>query len=147
MTALPASRGPRFVFVTDSRTYGVGPGPHRFAWRLDAANNRPLGRGVGTHPSLEDCRQRLDTMRTEADALVAAVSFDATRGLWTWRVEHDGETCATGVRTYLRRFECRRAVAHFRSTLGGTAPDAGVVRVVRADVLGRYAGDGAVAAS
>ena len=145
MTASAAGRSPRFVFVTDSRT--SGPGTERFGWRLDAANNRPLGRGVGTYDSLEECRQRLDTLRADAGALLDTVSFDAVAGLWTWRVQHDEATCATGVRTYQRRFECRRAVALFRAALGETVPDAGVVRFVRAEVLGRYARSDAAVAS
>ena len=135
MAASAPNRG-RFVFLTD--TLATVPG--RFGWRLDAANNRPLGRGVGTFATLEECADRLGVLRGDlaAGVLVDAVSFDSARGLWTWRLTRDEHLCAVAVRTYLRRFECRRAVAHFRQALGDVPPSDGVVRVVRSEALDRY---------
>ena len=51
------------MFVTDQ----VGSRPARYGWRLDAANHRPLGRGVGTHASYDDCLGWLDALRVDVE--------------------------------------------------------------------------------
>ena len=140
MTRVAPSRGPRLVFVTDSRS---GDGDGRYAWRLDAGNNRPLGRGVGVYQSLDECRRWLDALhrgiaRVSAGDFSNALTFDYVDGLWSWRVTCDGEPAAVSMRTYLRRFECRRAASQFVEALSTTSSWDAKVRVVRAGVLGRF---------
>lgn len=135
MTAEAVGRRARYVLLTDGP---CGPASGRAGWRLDAANNRPLGRGVSAHGTVDDCRRWLVGLRASANVLAQAVTFDVISGLWTWRVTRDEGVCAVSVRTYQRRFECRRAVSHFLDALVDADPQDGVVRIVRADALDRY---------
>jgi hypothetical protein len=122
----PARRAPRFVFLCDGR--GEDSGARRFGWRLVAANNRPLGRGMHAHASLAACRAAASRVRGAVAAVQAPVTLDASRGHWSWQLRFDGVAAAACVHTYLRRAECLRALEQFYLAVVAADPADGVVR-------------------
>jgi hypothetical protein len=136
MTSNAVRRVARFVFLSDAdaRTLTTA----RYGWRLVAANNRPLGRGVRAEASLDVCRDAAQRVHEAATDAVAAVQFDPGRGHWAWRVALGGTTVAVCVHPYLRRVECLRGLEQFLAAVRLARPDDGVVRYFGPRTLRAY---------
>ncbi|HEX3335549.1 MAG TPA: hypothetical protein VHS54_03760 [Jatrophihabitans sp.] len=125
MTTSAVRREPRFVFLTDAPS---SADEGRFGWRLVAANNRPLGRGISVATSLDACRASVWALHTRVAELTTAVASDDGRGMWFWRLRLADEPAAVSARPYLRRVECLRGLAQFVAALRASDPVEGVVR-------------------
>jgi hypothetical protein len=131
-------RAVRFVFLSNGTGRRLGDG--QVMWRLMSANNRPIGSSARSFDDIESCRAAAQSLHEAADALQPSVHFDHTTGVWTWRMEHDGTAVAVCVHAYLRRFECLRAVAQFRTGAAEASPQDATVRHLGARVLPVAAG-------
>ena len=130
-------RAPRFVFLTDDAV----PGPtSRYAWRLDAANHRPLGRAATVSLGLEGCRAAAAAVHDAIGSAVEDVLVERSGAYWAWRVVLDTGS-AVSLHRYLRRVECLRGFAQFAQVVGVTDPDLGVVRTFGQHTLRSYAID------
>lgn len=126
MPVSPSRRLPRFVYLSDSP--GDHPGTQRFGWRLAAANNRPLGRGVRMHASLTECRAAATRVQRAVAESRPPTAVEVARGRWSWRITLDGLVAAVCVHPYLRRVECLRALEQFVGAIQVADPAAGVLR-------------------
>ncbi|HEV7205467.1 MAG TPA: hypothetical protein VGN18_12720 [Jatrophihabitans sp.] len=133
MTEALARRRPRFIFLSN----GVSE-DERFGWRLVAANNRPMGRGIHAHDSLAACRAAATAIHRHRAGAATATAVDVARGHWTWRIGVDSTPSAVSVHRYLRRVECLRALAQFLAALELADPAAGVVRCFGPNSLRAY---------
>jgi hypothetical protein len=97
-------------------------------WRLMSANNRPIGSSVRVYDDVESCRAAASSVHSASDALKATTQFDHLTGTWTWRIAQRETPVAACVHTYLRRFECLRAVQQFVTGVAEAEPEEGVVR-------------------
>lgn len=126
MTGTLVRRTSRFVYLCDAKDADLPIA--RFGWRLVAANNRPLGRGLRVEGSLAQCRAAAQRLHDDVAEISAVVHFDPARGLWSWRVALGETTVAVCAHPYLRRVECGRALAQFLTVARSTSPAAGPVR-------------------
>lgn len=130
MSSTPERRSPRFVFLTDDAAWGARS---RFAWRLDAANNRPLGRSVGMAEGLVACRASaaavISGLARPGAAVGVEIGAEVERvgAYWTWRLDVPNGS-ATSTHRYLRRTECLRGFAQFVEVAGRADPGDGAVR-------------------
>ena len=136
MTGTLVRRASRFVYLSDADERVMPTA--RFGWRLVAANNRPLGRAVHAESSYADCLVSAQRIHDEVDRVETAVSFNATRGHWSWRASLRGEAVAVCVHPYLRRVECERALGQFLVAAGSTSPDEGVIKYFGPNSLRGY---------
>jgi hypothetical protein len=127
-------RGPRFVFLSNALRDGLGE--DRYGWRLVAANNRPLGRGIRVDGSLAECRAAAYRIHHEVAAAASTASIEVTGGQWQWSLALDLE--AVGMRPYFRRVECVRGLAQFVAAAVAADPAAGVVRFFGPNSLRGY---------
>lgn len=128
---------PRFVFLCDGQH--DDPGARRYGWRLVAANNRPLGRGMRADASLAASRAAAGRVHAAVAAGRPAVNVEVSRGRWTWQLHLEGVAAAMSVHTYLRRIECLRALDQFTRAVVAADPAAGVVRYFGPNSLHEYA--------
>jgi hypothetical protein len=119
-------RAPRFVFLSDGMRSAVEAG--RYGWRLDAANNRPIGRAIRAESSLAGCRAAAEVIHREIESPARSAVVVVNRGQWTWRVAFDGTPVAVCMHAYPRRVECVRALAQFTAAVVAAEPAHGVVR-------------------
>ena len=138
--------GARFVFISDGRmTAGGGSGggngsgasgaagatadgtDDRVWWRLVAANNRVLGRSIGSDRSEAACRQGAAELSVRVDDAVTALTTDE-RGRWTWSVALDSVERARCAHPFPRRVDCQRTLALFLQGARTADAHAGVVR-------------------
>lgn len=128
-------RAPRFVFLTDDAV----PGPtSRYAWRLDAANHRPLGRAATISQGLDACRAAAAAVHDAIGAVIEDVLVERSGAYWAWRVVLGGGS-AVSLHRYLRRVECLRGFAQFAEVVGATDPALGVIRTFGQHTLRSYA--------
>jgi hypothetical protein len=114
-----AHRAPRFVYLSDEN-----PGrPAQslavvgsVAWRILAANNRPLARSVRPFPSLAECVESAIAVKDGLATATKTVAFDPVIGLWRWQLSLGESPVATCVHSYRRRVECVRALTRFERT-------------------------------
>ncbi len=121
----------RFVFLSDGAPCVRGlaaAAASRYAWRVTAANNRPLGGSVQALASFEECLAAARRVHSGARLATRSVAFDTERGYWTWTLEIGGRRTAACARPYLRRFECVRGLEHFVSSAEVARPDDAAVR-------------------
>jgi hypothetical protein len=128
----------RFEFLSSSAS--VDDPAARFAWRVLAANNRPLGRSVTVHESLADAIAAAIALRDALDGAVTRVGPGGRPAEpWLWRVEVDGTPVAVCVHAYQRRIECARALSQFLAGVRGAEPGDGAVRHYGPQTLRSYA--------
>lgn len=136
MTGTLVRRIPRYVYLCDAKTPDVPAA--LFGWRLVAANNRALGRGVRACASLAECRAAAQQIHGEATRMTPSVQFNPARGLWSWRVAVGELTMAVGVHPYLRRVECLRALEQFLAAARMARPAEGIVKCFGPNSLRAY---------
>lgn len=136
MTGTLGRRRPRYVYLCDAKTPDVPAA--LFGWRLVAANNRPLGRGLRVAASLAECRAAAQRIHEDALRMTPSVQFNPARGLWSWRVAVGESTMAVGVHPYLRRVECLRALEQFLAAARTACPDDGLVKCFGPNSLRAY---------
>lgn len=123
----------RFVFISDGvdglrGVDGLGQeADDRIWWRLVAANNRVLGRSVGTDRGEDACRHRAAELRDRVDDAVSLLAMDGL-GHWTWSVALDSVERARCAHPFARRVDCRRTLALFLQGARTADPQAGCVR-------------------
>ena len=110
-----------------------GTGGH--AWRLMSALNEPLGCGVATYATAQDCSRGLQrlclaarsTHATDGPDLVGVQSIDLDSCRWVWRVEKRGLTVAVSPGDVEGQRENEAALGQFLLDLrhADRDPDAG----------------------
>ena len=136
MTGTLMRRRPRYVYLCDATNPDVPAA--QFGWRLVAANNRALGRGVRVSTSLAECHAAAQRIHDDAALMTPSVQFNPARGLWSWRVAVGESTMAVGVHPYLRRVECLRALEQFLTAARTASPDEGLVKCFGPNSLRAY---------
>lgn len=120
----------RFVFISDGVDDSDGSddgSDDRIWWRLVAANNRVLGRSVGTDIGEVACRKRAAELTERIDDAVPSLATDA-RGRWTWTVALDSVDRAQCAHPFPRRVDCQRTLTLFLEGARSADPQAGAVR-------------------
>jgi hypothetical protein len=120
-------RAARYIYLSDAdpiaavrdREDATGA---RIAWRIVAANNRPLGRSEGTYPTLAECVASAGLLHEEIARVETAVGFDASKGQWRWGLTLDGIRVAACVHAYGRRIECHRGLSQFLEAASTALP-------------------------
>jgi hypothetical protein len=111
----------------------------RFAWRILAANNRPLGRSVAVHPSLPEAVAAASALRVGIDEAITRVGpGDRPAEPWVWRVDVERTPAAVCVHAYQRRIECARALNQFLAGLRQADPGDGIIRHYGPQTLRNY---------
>jgi hypothetical protein len=128
-----AKSGARYIFLTDQEPLraraNVSNRPiTRVAWRVLAANNRPLGRSATPFNSLLECHTAALTLHQRVAEISSAVLFYPVDGHWRWTVSLDGVPVAEQVHLYQRRVEANRAVKQFLTAVSAVCPIADEVR-------------------
>lgn len=82
-------------------------------WRLVGANNRELGRSAGVSPGLAACREAVVALREGIEHAVSSATVSNVTGMWSWRMEIDGQAVAVSGREYRRQRECHYNLANF----------------------------------
>jgi hypothetical protein len=119
-----ARRSARYVYLSDAEPHSSSRGRDdggddkrrratNIAWRIVAANNRPLGRSAAYYPTLAACAESARTLRAAIGEAVGAVSSDIRSGHWRWTLSLEQIPVATCVHAYERRVECARALTQF----------------------------------
>jgi hypothetical protein len=138
-----ARRVARFVYLSASvapssaRARSSEPGG-RVAWRVVAANNRPLGRSMIAYNTLAECAAAVRLLHDGIGAAIGSVGFDAVTGTWRWTLSLDGRPVAICVNAYGRRIECQRALAQFLVAVAGAESTVQDVRHLGARALYDY---------
>lgn len=121
----------RFVFISDGIAATEGRTDDevddRIWWRLVAANNRVLGRSVGTDLGEVVCRKHAAELGDRVDEAVPALTTDE-RGRWTWTLALDSVDRARCAHPFPRRVDCQRALTLFLRGIRSADPQAGTVR-------------------
>jgi hypothetical protein len=131
-----ARRTARFVYLSDAEPHSSlrnnhghhPPRPVNVAWRIVAANNRPLGRSAACYSTLSACVDSAFTLQAEIDRTVSAISFDTSSGHWRWTLTLDRVAVAVCVHVYERRIECVRSLAQFATACRVADPSPDEVR-------------------
>ncbi len=150
-TALRGRGTPRFRFLVDEP-----PGPDEFdddsshaarrvAWRLLAANNRPIGRSVHTHGSLREAQESARTVTRLAGDGLYTLGFHSAQSRWGWTLTVQGHALATATHLYQRRVECQRGAEQFRLRAGSALSLDDTLWVAGASVFAVYDESGAPA--
>jgi len=85
-----------------------------WSWRLLGANNRTLARSVRSFGTVSDAVADSRTIAERAaEGRLDIVNESGTT--WRWVFSLDGEARAVSAGAYVRRLECTRAAARFRS--------------------------------
>jgi hypothetical protein len=114
-----ALRSPRFVYLSDENPGRSAQAPTvvgHVAWRILAANNRPLARSARHFSSLAECIESAIAVMDGLANATKTVAFDPVIGLWRWQISLDDVPMATCVHSYRRRIECVRAMTQFERT-------------------------------
>lgn len=117
----------RFVFISDGMDDRDDGSDDRIWWRLVAANNRVLGRSVGTDLGEVVCRKRAAELTERIDDAVPSLVTDV-RGRWTWTIALDSVDRAQCAHPFPRRVDCQRTLTLFLQGVRGADPQAGSVR-------------------
>lgn len=117
----------RFVFISDGVDAKAAGSDDRIWWRLVAANNRVLGRSVGTDLGEQECRIRAAELGRRIDEVVPLLTTDA-RGRWTWTVSLEQVERAQCAHPFPRRVDCQRTLTLFLRGARLADPLAGSVR-------------------
>jgi hypothetical protein len=142
---------PRFIFLTDRSQRSVqrdaGSAPDlrlggRVAWRMLAANNRPMGRSAMAFEGLDECFEAAMTLHRNVDCTTFAAVFRPESSRWGWSLLLDGERVAVSAHHYHRRIECLRGLRQFMGSLATAVPQIGEVRHIGPRSLGVYDQDG-----
>jgi hypothetical protein len=133
-------RRARFIYLSDATARDLAePTPtYRVAWRVIAANNRPLGRSARTYESYAACRAAVVELQEQIDGLLPSVLFDGAHGHWTWRLDDARGANAVCVHPYLRRVECSRALSQFVLAVSDCEPSLEPLRHFGAHALNAY---------
>ncbi|MFD9868244.1 hypothetical protein ACFXI8_13800 [Streptomyces niveus] len=131
---------PRFLFVLRPDADTAPPGdrslPERSAatggavslvWRLVGPNNRGLGQSWRSHPDQEACRAAVRGLREGLTRARPLIAITESSGLWTWRLDLDGERVAVSVRPYQRQRECHYSLENFFRSVPHAPMAAGLV--------------------
>jgi hypothetical protein len=133
----------RFIFISDGRATSSWRDAQpmtsgRVAWRVLAANNRPLGRSAQAFGSFEDARQDATRMQAALDELVPTISLGDAVGHWTWQLAMRAQAVACCVHEYQRRIECARSLEQFVAAVRTADPVAGELRNFGSNALKAY---------
>jgi hypothetical protein len=133
----------RFLYISDrtarSNWREAPVSEHeRFAWRMVAGNNRPIGRSPVAYPSLPASVAATAALRRDAELLEGTVVFDATKGEWRWIVTLAGTSVAVCVYPYARRVECARAMRQFIEAVRTAEADVSDLRQLGPSALRAY---------
>lgn len=82
-------------------------------WRLLAANNRELGRGVQAFGSLSEAATSVQELIASLDDLRRRRDVSPVDQLWRWHLDSAAGPVATAHRGYSRRVECLIALDQF----------------------------------
>ena len=136
-------RGARFIYLSASVAPSLtrarsGHAGRRVAWRVLAANNRPLGRSVTVYNTLGDCTAAASELHRDVSRAVGSIGFETGTGSWRWTLSLGGAAAATCVNPYGRRIECQRALAQFLVAVADAEPGAQQVRHLGIGALHDY---------
>jgi hypothetical protein len=127
----------RYIFLTDqeplpfraSAAYAAaGQKNIRVAWRVLAANNRPLGRSTAPYSSVIECHATLLALHHQIAETSSAVFFSPAEGCWGWTLSLGGVPVAQQVHLYQRRFAAHQALKQFLAVVATVCPVADSVR-------------------
>ncbi len=134
MSETSERRAARFVFLTDDASVSADA---RYAWRLDAANHRPLGRAATWTSGLDACRDEAAKFTSGLGEHAGDVVVERHGTRWGWQLAAGGVD-AVSTHSYLRRVECLRGFAQFGQMARAADPGDGVVRHFGANTLRGY---------
>jgi len=123
----------RYIFLTDQeplpfRASAAGRPITRVAWRVLAANNRPLGRSAAPYSSVIECHATLLALHHRIAEASSAVLFSPAEGCWGWTLSLGGVPVAQQVHLYQRRFAAHQALKQFLAVVAAVCPVADSVR-------------------
>jgi hypothetical protein len=135
----------RFIFISDGQPSSSWrdtrlAAPNRVAWRVLAANNRPLGRSAIAFDSYPDAVADALRLGASVDQLSAGIALGPAREHWIWQLTSTERPVACCVHEYKRRIECARSLEQFLVAVRTADPTTAELRHFGLNALRIYGG-------